>query len=157
MDIRERIEAALGFARTCTDKVLLGWPEDRYLYRPIPEMKHAVWVLGHIAHGDDWLASRIGVGPGGLPEGHAALFGEGADLHDDGAYPPMDEVRRRFDGARARLLTGVLTAPDHLLDSVIVEWEMDVANALLAQAWHEGWHAGQLAVIRKSLGLGAIF
>jgi hypothetical protein len=77
------------------------------------------------------------------------------------AYPPADEVRGHFNGARSALR--------HWLDNATAEdlavslkeqtggFANDPLDAVMKLCWHEGWHMGQVATLRKNLGLPSLF
>jgi hypothetical protein len=152
----------LKFARNGTKKILEGIPADKMCVIPSGCSKHALWIMGHLASTDDWLLSEFAKQKSNIPEAWQKLFGmKSAASADANAHPSVDEVRKAMDAAHAGVLKwiGSLT-PEQLQTPMSKEWQAyaptmgDLAGFF---AWHEGYHAGQLSMVRKGLGLPAAF
>lgn len=93
-----------------------------------------------------------------MPENYNALFGYKSQPQGNvKAYPPFAEVKKNFQAAREALINAAKAASDKSLEQPLGEkgggFATDGLDALLKGAWHEGWHAGQIAEVRKALGL----
>jgi hypothetical protein len=159
---RDRAIASLDFARICTRNLLQGFPEERALFQLDDEYPHALWILGHLAVSDEWVEAMIAPFESRLPSNYKTLFGhKSTPLPDAAAYPPFHEVVNHFERTRLQLIEAVHNADDDQLLRPLgdegVRFAADPLDAVNKTAWHEGWHAGQLSRIRRSLGFPRVF
>jgi hypothetical protein len=162
MNPREHVIEILTFSRRMTDQLLEDIPDDKLLYQPLEGGNHALWVMGHLAVTDDMFAGLYDGGSTRLPESYTNVFGMGSTPTSDPAgYPPVAEVRQQYAATRQRVLDAVRTADDATLDSAPPKdfegFGPDRLGLLISVAWHEGLHAGQLTIVRRSLGIGPKF
>jgi uncharacterized damage-inducible protein DinB len=160
--LRDHLLSELAWARRCTEDVLKDWPEDRTLFRTGESDNHLTWTLGHLALSDEWILTMLTGEKSPLPEHYGKLFGYQSTVQDDpSVYPSMDEVRGHFQASRARLRAWMEAATDEQLAGPLDDGGVGFAStpreALSKEAWHEGWHAGQLAPLRRALGLKPAF
>lgn len=158
MTPRQYAESILRFTRSISDGFLKGWPEDKLAFQNCAADNHPIWVVGHIACTDAWIASAVGISGITAPESYAKLFGQGSKPSSNAAdYPPYAELLALYTQNREKLLAWLDSASDDQLTRSLKEstsgFANDVIDALLKSAWHEGWHFGQVATLRKSLGL----
>ena len=157
-DVLKSAFSLLAFTRSMSDKMVSDFPADKATYQPSPTDNHAVWVLGHIAATDWWVASVLDIPGVNVPESYGTLFGGGSKPTGDAkAYPTLAEVTRVFQASRAALLKWYETAPASALSVDLTKksngFTTDPVDCLFKLSWHEGWHFGQLASVRKALGL----
>lgn len=149
------------FTHNMTAGMVKDWPADKWTAQVPGLPNHALWTLGHLATSMPFFAAVAGVSVGALPEGYDALFGMGSKpTGDSAAYPPAVEVIaqyertfREFCAAIEKLSDAELAEPSAKVDSGIVKLKLD---ALSRAAWHEGWHAGQVSLTRKAIGLAGL-
>jgi hypothetical protein len=71
------------------------------------------------------------------------------------------EVRKNFDVTHDSLMKSVKASNEQTLSKSLKEqsggFAEDGYDALFKGVWHEGWHSGQIAGLRKSLKLKSIF
>lgn len=152
----------LEFVRSMSVAVLNGFPAEKMTFQRTVSDNHPVWVMGHIASTDAWMGSQVDAPGTGVPAGYDKLFGMGSvPSPNPKDYPDAAEVRAVFDATRAALLKCLRAAPDEMLLRSLKEktggfLEHLLAGALLS-AWHEGWHMGQVATLRKELKLPSAF
>jgi hypothetical protein len=161
MHPRQRAIRNLQFSRQVVTKLVEGWPAEKWTHQPTPGANHALWTLGHIALTDAWIGGVVGAGDVRTPEGFDQHFGYGSVPKPDPAgYPEPAEVRAAFERTRGALLAWAEGASDEALERSLKEqthgFAYDALDGLLKLAWHEGWHAGQIATIRKSLGMPGV-
>ena len=154
--------AALNFARQTTLELLSDFPQDKLTHQPCASGNHAIWIAGHIAYADDLFASKVGNKPARCSDSWVKLFSMGSiPQADAGAYPSLSEVTNALADNREALLAwfGSMTA-EELANPLPEDFKMFAATFgqfMTSIAWHEGLHAGQLTVVRKSLGLAPKF
>jgi uncharacterized protein YndB with AHSA1/START domain len=142
-----------GLLRTTLD----GVAADELWRRPTPATNPMLWIAGHIVQ---TRATMLGLLGDSFDTGWSDLFTRGAALQEASRYPSrgdidavhrqiIDRLRAKFDAltdadlaapARGKQLPGAKTVGDQL--------------AFLA--FHESYHIGQLAYVRKALGHSAI-
>jgi hypothetical protein len=149
------------FTHNMTAALVKDWPADKWTAQPAGLPNHALWTLGHLAASVAFFASIAGVSVGPVPENYNTLFGMGAKpTADSAAYPPAVEIIahyertfKEFCAAIEKLSDAELAEPSAKADSGFVKLKID---ALSRAAWHEGWHAGQVSLTRKAIGLPGI-
>lgn len=147
------------FARGISESLLKDFPADQAHARIHPTHVPPIWIVGHIASTDGWLGSVLGAPGLGIPESYNALFAGGKKnpLPEAGACPPMSDVLGVYRSSREALLQWYERASPEALKAPLAEktggFFNDPVDALLKCGWHEGWHFGQFASIRKALGL----
>jgi len=119
---------------------------------------HALWILGHITYSESTLFDSFVLGKPNRCAEWAKVFGiTSIPSADAGLYPSFDDVVPVWEQIRADVLTHLDTlrdddfaakshAPDAYSDGF-----GSVGKCYAAMVFHPGFHAGQLAVIRKSL------
>lgn len=137
--------------------------EADLMVRPLPNMNHIAWQLGHLIGSEHELVSAAI--PGSMP----ALPPGFAERHDKAAAASNDrskflskkEYLELFEIQRAATLAQLdkLSAAD--LDRPGPEKYRDfiptVGAALHMQGSHEMMHAGQFVAVRRALGKPAMF
>ena len=116
-----------------------------------------IWIWGHLTNARCGLAMMLGVE---RERFHDQLFGRGAEIGANTEYPSEDEVRACWQQVSERLRDRYesLTAEELRRPSprsFPVE-DKSVAGTVNFLAFHEGYHCGQLAMLRKWLGQGQL-
>lgn len=149
----------LEFARRFTFSLLEDISEDQWCHQPVVDGNHAAWVVGHLASTDDFFLSTLSGRPSGLPDKWKELFGMGSKPTPDLAgYPSPAELKSKLSGCREDFVAWLKSLDEKKLLSPLPGDLQSFAPSHVAMcgtlAWHEGLHAGQLTMIRKSLGIG---
>ena len=159
---RESGLAALAFARQMTVGFLDDIPKDKYVHQPMPGANHALWIAGHIAWTDDDFLSTFGVRDKKLPASwHKACGYQSKPTTKASDYPAMTEILDKLATLREELGNWFKSMSDEKMRSPLPEdWKTfapNYAGLMNSMACHESLHAGQLTVVRKSLGLAPKF
>jgi len=154
--------AALGFARQVTLGLLEDIPEDKLFHQITPGGNHAVWVVGHLTVTDDDTLAKLAGREAKCPEAWRSLFGMGSKpTGNPGDCPSISDLRQHLDLRREELVEWFKSLDEAKLASSLPEELGTIAKTYGASmstlAVHEGLHAGQLTMIRKSLGSGPKF
>jgi len=154
--------AVLAFARHKTLALLEDIPQNELLHQPVPGGNHALWILGHLAGTDDQILTGLVPRASNLPESWPMQFGQGSTpIARASAYPGLTAIKDRLAAMRAELERWFASLSDDTLRSPLPDdWKpfAPTYGALMSSiAWHEGLHAGQLTVIRRSLGIAPKF
>jgi len=156
--MRDRAAAMFGWAHGITAKYAEPFNADNATRQPLPTSNHALWSLGHLAISNEWFASLIDGKPAGVTDAQDKLFGMGSSPNPSAdAYPSFVEIKSMFDASATRMQAAVKGLSDEDLLAPCASdtggFCTDKLDALLKAAWHEGWHLGQIAELRKAFGL----
>jgi uncharacterized damage-inducible protein DinB len=152
----------LRFARGATSRLLEGIPADKVCAQPGTCVNHVMWLTGHLACVDDSLLKEFTGTRLALPEKWHAIFGmKSKPAADAKEYPSYAEVRKAFDERREAMLKWVGGLGATQLEAPAPEkWRKyapTIGDVPHFVAWHEGYHSGQIAAVRRGLGLGPAF
>lgn len=154
MTPRDRVIALFEFVRWYTNNLLKDIPLSKYTHQPSPTDNHILWCLGHIAGTDAYLAGVVGATDVKVPDAIQKAFGMNSKPVATG-NPSAEEVRHAYESARAGILRWYKEAPESALNadykSKSGDFFTDAIDGGFKIAWHEGFHAGQIANIRKAL------
>lgn len=151
----------LGFARRITLGLLEGIADDAVTHQPIPNANHALWVMGHLAHTDNYFLTAVASQPSKVPTEWDELFGMGSQPTADARrYPSRADLMDRLRARREDLIAWLRTLSDaqaaRPLAKELQGFAPTFGSLAHSIAWHEGLHAGQLTVVRKSLGIAPL-
>ncbi|HYG68280.1 MAG TPA: DinB family protein [Anaeromyxobacteraceae bacterium] len=108
-------------------------PEDRYAFRPTPDVRSVAEQLRHVAFWNDYAA--------------ATLRGETPDA-------AANELPERTHRSRAAILAALRASVDAARTALAAERPMDAdADTLVAFLEHAGEHYGQLVVYARLCGV----
>jgi uncharacterized damage-inducible protein DinB len=155
----EAIKAMLGFNGWSIDKLLDGITEQESLFQPQEAGNCVNWVLGHI------IASRHGalklLGNGGIwGKEELSKYDRGGSPVTDVATALSLESLRADEAATRELIAEALGAvseadlSQEVSDKTLGE---TVGAQLVGFQWHEGYHVGQLGLLRRVLGKKGVF
>ncbi|MGD9690465.1 MAG: DinB family protein [Phycisphaerales bacterium] len=159
-DAKEAAIEAMTFAHTMVVNVC-NVPAESLTHQGHAHENHALWTLGHLAGAYDWFAGMLDGEPSRTPAHFQEPFGgKSAPVRDATKYPPLAEVKSVFDASWARLLRAAKGTSAGDLRKATRTDSMGFAPSRLVAlhrvAWHDGWHAGQVSTIRRSLGLPSV-
>jgi uncharacterized damage-inducible protein DinB len=115
-----------------------------------------MWFAGHIAGADNHFIVLLG-GADRQPAGYKEKFGGGSKPSPRPAdYPPASEVLEYLRERRQTLLKLLAEKSEAGLSKSVPAGAppmvSDIAGVFTLISWHEGLHAGQVSVARRSLG-----
>jgi uncharacterized damage-inducible protein DinB len=152
--ITELLNKSRGFVHTLAKDI----DESNQLHQPVPNGNHCLWILGHLAVTDNGMIGQIDESKQADKEGYWDLFGMGSQpTADADRYPSRQEVEAYLTERRETMLSLVEGLSDEGLAGPTSGFFTAVAptlgGLLLMAATHDGFHNGQLSVIRRSLGM----
>lgn len=159
--VRLALDRMTGYA----EGLLGDFPEDRWLWRPGPDMNHAAWLVSHLAIYPDFVLESIGRGDLAQPrDGAAERYGHGSPCTDDPAeYPSRDEGAAWFL-ERHRTLSKALEDldPDVLAhpypdEARRASWPTVGAGLVFMACTHPPIHLGQISMLRRLAGRPRLF
>lgn len=158
MSLKERLQRQLLSTRQMSEKLLADFQTpEQWLHQVHPGSNHALWFVGHMANTDNFLLSLAAPGQAISLEGFNNRFGMGSQPTGVPAdYPQPEEVLATMRERRAKLLAVLESMTDEDLagktPAGAPDFLPDIASVFELGIWHEGLHAGQLSVVRRSLG-----
>ncbi|MEO1717004.1 MAG: DinB family protein [Planctomycetota bacterium] len=152
----------MDFSRQATTGFLAGFEGDAFVKRFTADGSHAAYIVGHITFTDDTTLNMLAGDAHTLSEAEQKLFGGGATISETLTdYPPQAELIEKMHAVRAKLVDyfkglspAEIIAP---VEGPLAQFGDTRAKLMTSIAWHEGFHGGQLSVIRRQLGLPRVF
>jgi uncharacterized damage-inducible protein DinB len=154
---QDAIAEAHGTARTLLHRYVDDLKPEEFRHQPLPGANNAGWIVGHLARTARTACERLGVTDlPPLPDGWADQFKptKSAAAPEQPIGDPAESLRI-FDLHSERLMAAVRKADDKKLaepppfQSPLFS---NLGQMLLFLGLHTSMHAGQLSVIRRSLG-----
>jgi hypothetical protein len=138
-----------GLIKTAMD----GLSRDELWHRPTDRSNPIFWIFGHIVATRASLAGMIGEP---IATGWEKTFARGADLLPADQYPKIQEIERVNRDAVERLKKRFATLTDAELAGpptlTVLPGVKTLADQIAFVAFHESYHVGQMAYVRKALG-----
>ncbi len=144
------------FAHKMIHDFAKGINDSMALAQPAGNKNHLIWTYGHLADTYDWFAESLGSIDAKCPMTYKELFGGGSKPTGDASkYPTLAQVRADYDKAGERMLKAIASCKDFFVapEKDSGGWMSNKMQAVDRCAWHVGWHLGQLANLRRELGL----
>jgi hypothetical protein len=154
-------------------RYLRGFDDSNHTRQAPSLPNHVAWTLGHLAitlhrtaekfDGLPLPASDFVTGDGRSSDANrydteSICFGS-KPVADPNLYPTFSRCAAIFDAAVDRLAGAIESADDAKLDSMAKWTNTEVPLYTMAgrMVFHNGTHAGQIADLRRALGIGSIF
>lgn len=152
----QQICSALRTARRMTLGLVADFPHDRWIWQGFEGQNHVAWTCMHLVLSDDWGPTSVGQPEKRFVERWEPRVSAGPDP-DPAAWPSPDEILEMMAQAHTRYLSCLeaLTDDDlaHPTQGPLAEYAPVLGTLVDSHVWHEGFHGGQIAVIRKALKL----
>jgi len=147
----------MGFSGRVTRIYLSDFTDDELLIRPMPEMNHVAWQLGHLICSEHSMMTRIGCAMPELPAGFAEKYTDKTSRSDDPAqFTTKAEYLSLWDTMRTATLAALDSTPQSELAKPTPEsmhrYATTVAALFRHVGAHELMHVGQYVAIRRKLG-----
>lgn len=111
------------------------------------------YVTGHITSSRYGLLKILGVG---TENPHKELFGAEVGSKDGSEYPPLEELRSRWQEVAEKLLAALDALSDEQAlaadDGGFPTPDQTLRGRLAFTAWHECYHIGQIGLMRTEMG-----
>ena len=150
-------EAIASFHRNeyALDKKFPVFTAEESFRQPAPHSNHAVWIFGHIIYCRVSVLKFAGRG-GEFQRPWLPLFGRGEKLREASAYPSWQELLEAWSEITSALHKALEEVDPEVLDRPSPEGipsaDRKISGLINFFAYHEAYHAGQLAYITKWLG-----
>ena len=134
-----------------------GLTREEALRSPEGGPNPIIWTFGHITNTRHAILSMLG-----QPQEvqWKQLFGKGAQVRPDTDYPAIEEIQVAWDEVSPKLRERLATVTAEELAAASPR-KFRIADDTLAGAvaylgYHEAYHVGQMAYVRKWLGKGSL-
>ena len=144
-------------SRSLFDMALEGLSEEELLKSVGDGSNPMIWMVGHLTSVRSNLVNLLG-------HKHEVpwrnLFDRGETIDNPGEYPPLDQILAVWKETTAALMARLEEIGDEELSAEsplgLPIPDKTVRGTIGFMAYHEGYHVGQMAYLRKWLGKGAL-
>ncbi len=137
-------------------KAVTGLSADQLFQAP-GDANPIIWLAGHLTNSRHGMLQVTGLE---LERPWQELFGRHSQMDPAESYPQFDEIQEAWDQSSERLAVRLEEmSAAQLGETVPVELPIQDKSRLAVLnflAWHEAYHIGQMAYVRKWLGLGGL-
>ena len=134
-------------------RALEGIKREDLLRRPHDGSNPLIWIAGHATSSRASLTKIIGEG---VEDPWAELFKRGATIDADVSYPEIQEIISQWDGITTKLMPRLQSLTDEELSKPapfpVPTGDKTKRGAIVFLNYHETYHIGQMAYLRKWLG-----
>jgi hypothetical protein len=135
---------------------LAGLTREQGLAR-VGDANPLLWIAAHLATARYGLGQMIGVE---LARPWGTRFTRGSEVGELAAIPEADEIRAVWTSVSGALASRLVQLTNSELDAPAprnfpIE-DKSVLGGVAFLAYHEAYHIGQMALVRKALGLGGL-
>ena len=173
MNRQQTLANAVLESRTLIARYFKGFDESNHTKQAQHLPNHFAWTLGHLALTIHRTAEKFdgralpetdfvkGDGRAGGPtkfDAESVCFGS-KPVDDPKLYPAHDRCVAIFDDAIQHLVSAIRRADDAKLE-MLVAWgsgQVKLWSLAVRMVFHNGTHCGQLADLRRALGMGSVW
>ena len=173
MNRQQTLANAVLESRTLIARYFKGFDESNHTKQAQHLPNHFAWTLGHLALTIHRTAEKFdgralpetdfvkGDGRAGGPtkfDAESVCFGS-KPVDDPKLYPAHDRCVAIFDDAIQHLVSAIRRADDAKLE-MLVTWgggQVKLWSLAVRMVFHNGTHCGQLADLRRALGMGSVW
>jgi uncharacterized damage-inducible protein DinB len=128
-----------------------GITDEEALLQPKPDGNCLNWVVGHVVASRNGALTLLGEEPVWSREETDRYKRGSAPIRAAGEGKPLAHLLADFDRSQERLLRGLSKLTEAKLDEPFPNWGT-VRQALFFLHFHEAYHAGQTAMLRRLAG-----
>ncbi|QDT02622.1 DinB superfamily protein [Rubripirellula lacrimiformis] len=163
MDPKALIRQTIASTEFVCNAYLNDLTDDELMHRPVEGANHINWQWGHLIASEHMLGQMIpGVTMPSLPEGFADKYSKEAAASDDAS---AFEDKATLLSVQQQQRQGLLAVLDGISDEALSDPAPEAvatifpnsAAIILSADSHWMMHAGQWAIVRRSLGKPALF
>jgi hypothetical protein len=152
---------SLSFSQTIMHRYIDDLQPQEYLHRATPSGNCVAWLIGHLTMTDRAALKNIGVSDlPPLPDGFEKRFSRDAGCPQANEFGDVIGLLPLFDKHRKLLIDAVKLASADLLDKPLEKPHPlfgKVGEFCNFVALHATMHAGQITMLRRSLGKPPLF
>lgn len=146
----ESIKTLFGITAWVINETTKDFTDQDALFQPKPHGNCANWILGHLLRSRMAILRSLGAEPE-WDESHGSQYARGtAGITNSASAIPYTELLATFNRTQEALTAALDQAGDEALAKM--GKEKTRFDELLFYHFHEGYHSGQLSIIRRLLG-----
>jgi uncharacterized damage-inducible protein DinB len=134
-----------------------GLSDEEAWQRPAGAANPIAWLVGHVTSTRGSLLAELGQP---FDTGLGKVFTRGEALRDPLAYPSRAEIERVWNDTHGRMRDAFAAVTDDWLarpsEGKPLPGATTMADRLAFFAFHESYHVGQMAYVRRLLGHSAV-
>lgn len=170
MTPQEVVASAVELSKVQMARYLAGFDDASSVKQAANLPNHARWSLGHCAmtmhrvaeklDGKGLPESDFGTDMGSAGKFHTESVAFGSKPSDnDRNYPPLARCVEIYNAACDRLAGAVRALPESRMNEEVnwVTFKMPLYQLVVRMCFHNGFHTGQIADLRRALGFKSIF
>jgi len=153
--VNEVIALSLTQSKGLLNRYTADLTGDEYLHRPAEKANCVAWTIGHLVLSERRALALLGGEPITLPEGFDKKFSRDEGCPQAGEFGDVSILLPLFNQQRDRLIDAVKRATPEQLNKPLEKPHpmfADAGSLALFMATHATMHAGQVTIIRRSLG-----
>jgi uncharacterized damage-inducible protein DinB len=154
------LKTQFDFQTRLFNNVISGVSDDESQVRNSEHINHIKWIAGHMLNTRLGTMSKMaGLQP---DESYGTQFGRGSVLDMNATYPSLEEITAKWQAVSPAISEGLSNIPAEVLASKapfqtpITNIDDSIHGVLLFLLSHEGYHIGQLSILRKMAGKEAM-
>jgi uncharacterized damage-inducible protein DinB len=132
---------------------LAGLTDEECWKQPGEGGNPIIWLVGHMTIARAGLLKKLGAG---YDHGLGSLFDRGAVRGDTSLYPARQIIEAAWNGTRARMRDSFAGLTEEALSAAppgrALPGVTDNASLIAFSAFHESYHVGQIAYLRRMMG-----
>jgi hypothetical protein len=128
---------------------------QEYLHRPTPKANCVAWLIGHLALTDRRVLQRLDAPLPEIPDGFEHQFSRDEGCPQAAAFGDVSILMPIFDRHRDVMIAAIKKASIEVLNKPLEKptpMFATVGEVATYMAIHTAMHAGQISIIRRSLG-----
>jgi len=156
MSVQESLIAGFQGAYMVLKLNSAGLTEEKSREHPIEGASCVNWVLGHVLYVRSLFGPALGIKPEIGPDWEAVYNRGTSGKVDMGAGATLADLEARFERSNAAVLSRIAELTPAELDQIIDHpafGPKPLEQYLALLLMHEGYHIGQLGILRRGLGL----
>jgi uncharacterized damage-inducible protein DinB len=139
------------------EKSFAGLSPEEWQTRPNETSNPMLWIAGHLVWSRSLVLKSLGAE---FSRPWLPLFARGSKLADASEYPSQEEILEAWSEVKSELTRAMEDASVEALSAPAPE-KMPTIDGTLGgllgfMAWHETYHVGQAAYLRRWLGHGQV-
>ena len=158
--VNDSLVFGLSSSATMLTRYVADLSAQEFHHRPSPGANCAAWTVGHLAMTDRNGLKRLGAPLPALPDGFEKRFSRDEGCPQAQEFGDVKQVVAVFEEHRNRLIAAVKAAtPQQLAEKMPkpIAMATTIGEALAFLGVHTAMHAGQVVMIRRSLGRSPLF
>lgn len=130
-----------------------GITEEDALHSAGDSTNHIAWLAGHLLSCRYMLGGIIGMN---AEEPYTELFGNLKGIDRSASYPTLDKIENYWSVFGAKFIEKLSGVTDEDLKGQAPMGDGKLIDLVTFFAYHEGYHIGQIGLLRKHLGYEAL-